>query len=113
MDGNIHRVLTRLLGVHATQTAPDTTRFLWSTAEQLVDALPRGLGRGIAGDWNQALMELGATVCRPTAPSCGECPARDACHAYAEAEVSRLAMEKRRMFVKEGLTAALKATTAA
>lgn len=50
-------------------------------------ALPRGLSRGIAGDWNQALMELGATVCRP-APACGECPLRDACHAYAEAEVS-------------------------
>lgn len=88
VDGNIHRVLTRLLALHAPQTSPDTIRFLWSAAEALVDALPRGLGRGIAGDWNQALMELGATVCKPVSPACGGCPVRDGCKAYAEAEVS-------------------------
>lgn len=33
-------------------------------------------------------MELGATVCKPVSPACGECPVRDVCKAYAEAEVS-------------------------
>lgn len=84
VDGNVHRVFTRLLGLHATQTAPATIKFLWDAAEQLVDALPRGLSKGIAGDWNQALMELGATVCRPVNPECGACPVKGACKAYAE-----------------------------
>lgn len=84
VDGNVHRVLTRLLALHAPQTAPATIRFLWDKAEALVDALPKGLGKGIAGDWNQGLMELGATVCRPTGPDCAGCPLQPACHAYAE-----------------------------
>ncbi|CAK9783752.1 DNA glycosylase [Cutaneotrichosporon oleaginosum] len=89
VDGNVHRVFTRLLGVHAPQAAPGTTRFLWDVAEALVDKLPRGLSRGIAGDWNQALMELGATVCRP-APVCDQCPLRAACKAYEEAELLKV-----------------------
>ncbi|KAL1413596.1 hypothetical protein Q8F55_001371 [Vanrija albida] len=84
VDGNIHRVLTRLLAVHAPQTAPATIRFLWDAATELVDALPRGQGRGIAGDWNQALMELGATVCKPASPDCGACPLKAVCKASAE-----------------------------
>lgn len=84
VDGNVHRVLTRLLALHAPQTAPATIRSLWDKAEALVDALPKGLGKGIAGDWNQGLMELGATVCRPTGPDCSGCPLQTACHAYAE-----------------------------
>ena len=39
---------------------------------------------GIAGDWNQALMELGSQVCKPVAPDCGGCPLKVACKAYAE-----------------------------
>lgn len=54
VDGNIHRLFTRLLAVHAPQTAPSTIKFLWSVAEELVDKLPKGDGRrGVAGDWNQ------------------------------------------------------------
>lgn len=81
VDGNIHRVLTRLLGVQAPQTAPATVRFLWDAAAELVSALPDE--PGIAGDWNQALMELGATVCRPR-PSCRDCPLAGVCAARTE-----------------------------
>ncbi|TXT15583.1 hypothetical protein VHUM_00086 [Vanrija humicola] len=84
VDGNVHRVLTRLLALHAPQAAPSTIRFLWDAATELVDALPRGQGRGIAGDWNQALMELGATVCKPAAPECSACPLEAVCKAKAE-----------------------------
>jgi adenine-specific DNA glycosylase len=61
VDGNIHRLLTRLLAVHAPQTAPQTIKFLWSAAEELVDKLLKGEGKkGIAGDWNQVCnMTLG------------------------------------------------------
>jgi A/G-specific adenine glycosylase len=53
VDGNIHRLLTRLLAVHAPQTAPQTIKFLWTAAEELVDSLPRNVKIGVAGDWNQ------------------------------------------------------------
>lgn len=53
VDGNIHRLFTRLLAVHAPQTAPQTIKFLWTAAEELVDSLPRNVKKGVAGDWNQ------------------------------------------------------------
>jgi len=57
VDGNIHRLFTRLLAVHAPQTAPQTIKFLWTAAEELVEelvsTLPRDAKKGVAGDWNQ------------------------------------------------------------
>jgi len=53
IDGNIHRLFTRLMAVHAPQTAPQTIKFLWSAAEELVASLPKDGKKGIAGDWNQ------------------------------------------------------------
>ncbi|ORX36845.1 DNA glycosylase [Kockovaella imperatae] len=82
VDGNVHRLLTRLLAIHASQTGPATIKQLWKSAAEMVDALPDR--PGVAGDWNQALMELGSQVCKPTAPDCGSCPLRSSCKAYAE-----------------------------
>ncbi|KIR33639.1 A/G-specific adenine glycosylase [Cryptococcus deuterogattii MMRL2647] len=54
IDGNIHRLLTRLLAVHASQTAPATIKFLWWIADELINHLPSGdKHKGVAGDWNQ------------------------------------------------------------
>ena len=58
VDGNIHRLFTRLLAVHAPQTAPQTIKFLWTAAEELVSTLPRDLKEGVAGDWNQVLQSM-------------------------------------------------------
>ncbi|WVQ77201.1 A/G-specific adenine glycosylase [Cryptococcus sp. DSM 104548] len=83
VDGNIHRLLTRLLAIHAPQAAPLTIKHLWSSATELVSLLPEETD-GVAGDWNQALMELGSQVCKPVSPECGECPVRKVCKASAE-----------------------------
>lgn len=54
VDGNIHRLLTRLLAVHAPQTAPATIKFLWWAADDLVKHLPSGdKHKNVVGDWNQ------------------------------------------------------------
>lgn len=74
VDGNVRRVLSRLLA--SERTGGEAERWAWRAAEAL-------LVRERAGDWNQALMELGATVCRPKDPRCGECPLRGACRAAA------------------------------
>lgn len=88
VDGNVQRVLSRLTALHATATAKSTTNFIWALADVLVPSnsskkLDVG-GPNKPGAWNQALMELGATVCTPKAPQCGECPLKDECLAFAE-----------------------------
>jgi A/G-specific adenine glycosylase len=74
VDGNVARVLARLFAIEDdVKTAGGRAR-LWRLAEELVSE-----GDGDPGDWNQALMELGATVCVPRQPDCGNCPVRDLC----------------------------------
>jgi A/G-specific adenine glycosylase len=74
LDGNVARVLARLGAVRGDLRAPARWRELESTAQEL-------LARQSAGDWNQAMMELGAMVCTPKSPRCGECPAAAWCQA--------------------------------
>jgi A/G-specific adenine glycosylase len=74
VDGNVERVISRL---HAVETAlPNAKPKLRALAEFLVTA-------DRPGDWAQALMDLGATICTPKAPKCSACPWRDACAAFA------------------------------
>ncbi|NWX89993.1 MUTYH glycosylase, partial [Nothoprocta pentlandii] len=74
VDGNVIRVLCRLRGIGADSSSPAVLDRLWDMANVLVD-------RSRPGDFNQALMELGATVCVPKAPLCEECPVKQHCHA--------------------------------
>ncbi len=76
LDGNVIRVFSRLLDSVEDVTKPKTIAALWDTAEQWTpDAR--------AGDYNQALMELGRLICKPRNPLCGDCPIRAHCAAYA------------------------------
>ncbi|PKU35424.1 hypothetical protein llap_14271 [Limosa lapponica baueri] len=74
VDGNVIRVLCRLRCIGADSSSPAIIDRLWDMANALVD-------RSRPGDFNQALMELGATVCVPKAPLCGECPVKQHCQA--------------------------------
>ncbi len=74
VDGNVLRVGARLLGITDPIDEPRTRR-------RIEEALRRLMPRGRAGDWNQALMDLGATVCRARSPRCGSCPVRRWCAA--------------------------------
>ena len=76
LDGNVARVFSRLFAMRAAVRDPRGARRLWALADALVPA------RG-AGEWNQALMELGATVCTPRSPRCGACPVAPLCRARA------------------------------
>jgi A/G-specific adenine glycosylase len=77
VDGNVARVLTRLHGIDGAPARPAVRRRLWDLAREMVPAAD-------PGGFNQALMELGATLCTPRAPRCGECPLADPCVARAE-----------------------------
>jgi A/G-specific adenine glycosylase len=76
LDGNVKRVLTRLLGFEHDLALAASERDLWSRAEQLLPA------RGCEEDmprYTQGLMDLGATVCLPRNPQCLLCPVADLC----------------------------------
>jgi len=74
LDGNIKRVYARLFDVSAPVDSPAGEKILWRLAEE-------HLPKGQAGDYNQALMDLGATICVPKNPRCLICPVMEFCQA--------------------------------
>ncbi len=75
VDGNVTRVLARLLWLKGDLKKPRAQKLLWQLARQLIDPHQPGI-------FNQALMELGSTVCTPTHPRCAECPVAHLCSAF-------------------------------
>jgi A/G-specific adenine glycosylase len=74
VEANSERVLCRLFGIAKSPKDGATKRRLWRLAEALLPS-------AAAGDFNQALMELGALVCTPTSPKCDRCPLSMLCEA--------------------------------
>ncbi|NBV48787.1 MAG: A/G-specific adenine glycosylase [Verrucomicrobia bacterium] len=84
VDGNVVRVLARLDGVRAKlRDASSAAKLFTGRADELVD--PKH-----PGDFNQAMMELGATVCRKGAPDCARCPLAAWCDAKAQGDAATL-----------------------
>ncbi len=87
LDGNVRRVLARL---QAHSLPPMRAQSLfWRWSQALIDAAPSR-----ARDLNQALMDLGATVCTPRSPQCCSCPWQDHCAAYAAGDVERFPVKE-------------------
>jgi A/G-specific adenine glycosylase len=85
VDGNVERVMARLFAVEA--PLPDAKPVLRAHAESLTP-----LHR--AGDYAQAVMDLGATICTPRKPRCMLCPWIGACRAYAAGDPERLPLKR-------------------
>jgi A/G-specific adenine glycosylase len=77
VDGNVTRVLCRLFCLAGSPKNPAVQEKIWSLAQELLPSAR-------VGRFNQALMELGADVCRPRSPRCDECPLRHLCRAKKE-----------------------------
>lgn len=75
LDGNVTRVLARLFAIEDEVSSAAANRNLWALAQRFVNATDK------CGSLNQALMEIGATICKPRQPSCGECPLKRSCAA--------------------------------
>jgi A/G-specific adenine glycosylase len=82
VDGNVIRVLCRLFRIRENPKSGMVQKRLWRLARELLPS-------GRAGTFNQALMELGATVCWPRSPNCDVCPLQKICMAnkYSEQEI--------------------------
>ena len=74
LDGNVKRVLTRYLAIEGWPGKASVHKQLWKTAGQL---LPKERG----ADYSQAIMDLGATLCTRSRPSCAQCPVKNDCRA--------------------------------
>ena len=89
LDGNVRRVLARVFAVEAPADTAAGEKALWALAEEHLPA-------GRAADYNQALMDLGATVCTPRAPRCAACPLAAFCRARATGNPEAFPRKKRR-----------------
>jgi len=105
VDGNVARVLARLFAIEE-----DMKKKGMRTAETLADALVARYRE--AGDFNQALMELGATICTPKNPACDRCPVQGSCAAFAARRVHELPLLSKKTKPKEQAMHALVMTDA-
>ncbi|MEO1147025.1 MAG: A/G-specific adenine glycosylase [Cyanobacteria bacterium J06638_22] len=85
LDGNVKRVLTRLIA--SKRPVRKASKLLWQVSDQVLDPVQPGA-------FNQALMDLGATVCLPRNPNCGACPWSDICRAFQQNMQNELPMRE-------------------
>jgi A/G-specific adenine glycosylase len=90
LDGNVKRVLSRLFCISDNGETSASENRLWSKAGHL-------LSTHRPGDFNQALMELGATICIPKLPLCQQCPLRSICQAFSTNSVSKFPPSKKKI----------------
>ena len=93
VDGNVYRVLSRVFGISTPVDSTQGKSAFRALANTLIDtARP--------GDHNQAVMELGATVCTPRNALCGACPLRNRCVALKEDSIATLPVKSKRQVVR-------------
>lgn len=82
LDGNVKRVLTRMFAIEGWPGQGDIERRLWELADRLTP-------QARVADYNQAIMDLGATLCRRSRPDCPRCPLEDLCQAHGQGNPQR------------------------
>ena len=87
LDGNVKRVLTRYYAIEGWPGDSKVADKLWQLADELTPA------RRVA-DYNQAMMDLGATLCRRGKPDCERCAVANECQAYQQQQVARFPYSK-------------------
>lgn len=93
VDGNVMRVLSRVLNIHEDIAVPKTKKTFEAAVDMLID-------HENASSFNQGLMELGALICTPTSPKCLLCPVRDYCIAFEEGEPEKLPVKTKKVKTK-------------
>ena len=100
LDGNVARVIARLGAIEGDLRVGSRWQYLQKTADALLD--PRN-----PGDWNQSMMELGATICTPRSPQCLLCPVSDFCEARKKGLVDSIPAKRVKRAVEEITLAAI------
>lgn len=93
VDGNVLRVMARIHNYGKAVNKPDGQKAI----REMMDAY---LPKTHPGDYNQAVMELGALICSPRSPKCGECPVNRFCAAFREGTAAELPVKEKRTKVR-------------
>lgn len=94
VDGNVSRILARIFGIHYSFDSTLNKKYYQQLAQLLID--PKR-----PGEFNQAMMDFGATICKPAQPLCTHCPFKKDCYAFNNDLVDVLPVPKKRMVVKK------------
>ncbi|OSZ73464.1 A/G-specific adenine glycosylase [Hydrogenophaga sp. IBVHS1] len=97
LDGNVRRVLSRLLAFEGDLAQAGPQRELWGIAQAL---LPDAPTPDDMTAYTQGLMDLGATLCQRSRPACARCPVRSICRAHGAGEEQRFPVKTRRLVRK-------------
>jgi A/G-specific adenine glycosylase len=94
VDGNVIRIIARLTGSEQSADSGSGKKYFASLAQDWLDKKKPGL-------YNQAIMDFGATVCKPVAPLCQVCPFNQSCYAYKNEVINILPIKARKLPVKK------------
>lgn len=94
VDGNVYRLLSRFFGIYTPMDTGEGKKEFSLLADKLID-------KNNPATFNQAVMELGAVICKPKQPDCRNCPVSDNCFAYAENEMAHLPVKAKSKKVKK------------
>jgi len=93
VDGNVYRVLSRLAGIFTPIDSPAGAKEFRALANSLIDDRRPGL-------FNQAMMELGAMICKPQNPACDSCPVASGCYARLNNRIGELPVKEKKTLVR-------------
>lgn len=88
VDGNVYRVLARFCGIDTPSDSTEGKKIFNDLADQMLD-------KKVPALYNQAIMDFGATVCKPMAPLCSACPLQNGCAALATGKVNQLPVKEK------------------
>jgi len=88
VDGNVFRVLARYFAIATPIDSTEGKRQFTDLAHELLD-------KNLPGEYNQALMDFGATICKPQIPLCSDCPLKKNCKAYLRQSVSEYPVKEK------------------
>lgn len=93
VDGNVYRVLARVFNIHTPTNSTSGIKEFQKLADNLISSEN-------PGDYNQGLMELGATVCTPKKPDCNSCPLQSICIAQSKNSIGELPVKVKKLKIK-------------
>jgi len=93
VDGNVYRVLARYFGIETTTNSSTGIKIFKQLAQELIDEKN-------PGTHNQAIMEFGALMCKPSKPDCGICPLNSSCFALSKNKVKALPVKEKKAKIK-------------
>ena len=94
VDGNVYRVLARYLGIDEPINSSNGKKLFQQAANDFLNSKMPGMH-------NQAMMELGAVICKPKNPACGICPVRTGCYAFIHNAINSLPVKLNKVKVRE------------